>query len=352
MSTFKPALKDFPDEVLHGTFFERNVPVDKMFVDFRYRPGGYARPLNSKRLSKLIAEFDRQAMGILLLSLRNDGTFAIIDGQHRREAAMAKGITGLDAYVYIDLTVEDEARLYRKFGDYLKQTARDKFLASLVERQPEAVAINRLLEEQGLHVAQSTNNTNGVAAVEALINVTRQQGPHILRETLKLLHDSFGGEPRAYIGSAIKGAAMFLDRHLLSQNFKRARLVERLKRGGFNGWQQKALNVNSLERGDLGTAYGKALMLIHDWKPGGYKLTEWPERKYSKEVTEQFTARLRTMQPMVTRLQQERAAIRTLEVNCLTCGAQPGTPCIGTQYYHKSRRAKASRERIKAQRAG
>lgn len=276
--------KQLPAEIRHGTFFERNVSVDKMFVHYRTEVGGYARALNQRRLAKLIDEFDQQALGVLLLSMRNDGNFAIIDGQHRVQAAAFHGISGVDAYVYIDLTLQDEARLYRKFGDYLKQTARDKFLAALAEGQPEIVAINRILIERGLRVGLSSGKNDGVAAVDRLIHIAQKYGPHVLRQTIHLLHDAWGGDGRAYSGSVLTGAAMFIARFEHNANFKRQRLVERMHRQGIDGIEQLAMHQRALQKGDPGSAWGKALLANHDYGiPNLTRLGLWPEMHYSEE---------------------------------------------------------------------
>src|SRR5258708_7808516 len=93
-----------PSEIREVTIFERRVPLNRMFVHYRDQPGGYARPLREPRVKKLVAEFDPLGVGVLYLSMRDDGSYWIIDGQHRAEAARRVGLPGLDAYVYIDLT--------------------------------------------------------------------------------------------------------------------------------------------------------------------------------------------------------------------------------------------------------
>lgn len=332
-------VKDFPADVKHGTFFERNVPINSMFVHYRTLEHGYARPLNTRRKNKLVSEWDAQAVGILLLSLRNNGLFAVIDGQHRMEAASTLGLKALDAYVYIDLSLQDEARLYRKFGDYLRQTARDRYIAALAEGQPEIVAINRILATRGLHVTPGGGQVqNGVQAIESVLYVAQKFGPTILRSTIDLIHDAFGGEPRAYVGNSIKGTAHFLARFRESASFKRARLIDRMRRIGLDGVEQKGMHVYALDKGDHGTAWGKGLLAIHDsgLQPEN-KLGEWPARVYDEQTLNAM--RLTLSKTNKVKAARDAAAGKTgsahkkkyralaIRATCPTCHRQAGRPC-------------------------
>lgn len=346
--------KKFPIDVLNGTFFERNVPCEKMFVHLRSEPNGYARPLNERRAAKLAADFDPKAVGLLLLSMRDDGRFAIIDGQHRREAAIRNGVHALDAYVYIDLALEDEAGLYRKFGDYLKQSARDRFFAAVAEKQPEALAIQRLLNEFGLRVSADSGTQHGIAAVQSIWKVAENWGPHILRETIRTQHDAFDGNPLGYVGPSIVGMAMFLDRFNARPEYSRKRLIDRLQRAGAAKLEQQALHVIALERGDKGTAYGKALLAMHD---AGVKaesrLGIWADRNFSEQS--KVASRKRLLEqavPASIAKRREGAIARALEVACPTCHVAKGKPCKGTDYVHMPRlRLAATKRREKAQKA-
>lgn len=343
--------KQVPNEVLHGTFFERNVPCDQMFIAGRAEQGGYARPLNERRAAKLAADFDPRAVGILLLSMRDDGRYAIIDGQHRREAAMRNGISALDAYVYIDLSVEDEARLYRKFGDYLRQTARDRWFAAIAEKQPEALAIQRMLAEFNLRIVNDARTQHGVAAVQSIWRVAENWGPHILRETFRTLHDGFDGDPLGYVGPAIVGMAMFLDRFNANPKYSRKRLVERLQRAGAAKLEQQALHVLALEKGGVASAYGKALLSMHDQgvKPE-YRLGIWQERVLAPETAAMLREGLKkNAVPVMLQKRREGAINRALEVRCKSCHVAAGKRCIGTDYVHMGRLRDAAAQRRNAQ---
>jgi len=304
------ASQTYPAEVVRGTFFEHDVPLSKMFVHFRTESGGYARPLRPWRVNKLMSEFDRQALGVILLSMRNDGTFAVIDGQHRKDAAERMGLTAMDALVFIDLSLEDEARLYRKFGDYLKQTPFDRYHAGVAERLPEYLGIQRVLHELGLHVPHiAGGGLHGVDAVDALVKVATTYRLEGLNNALRLLFDAWDGEPRVYRSLTIIGTAMFLARFQDHPSFNRKRLVTRMKREGLSKVERQAFVIRDANLApNPNSGWGQALLQLHDkGQPPGNELGEWPKRHLSEVVVAKLAATMRKTTAAMT--PEQRSAI-------------------------------------------
>ena len=347
--------KGYPAEVVRGTFFEHDVPIKDLFVHFRTEPGGYARPLRQWRVNKLIAEWDRQALGVLLLSMRDNGCMAIIDGQHRVEAAKVMGLDAVDAMVYIDLTLEDEARLYRKFGDYLKQTALDRFHAGVAEHKPEYLAIQRILTGHQLHVPNSLSGATGsVDAVDALVRVSMIYGLEILDDTLALLHDAWLHEHRAYRAMCITGTAAFLARFGISPRYRRSRLINRMKRQGIGGIETSAFKIKDANLATNPTAgWGMALLTGHDFNlPEDQRLGDWPRRHVTEQAHQALSANIKRVNANKTPEQRSAAAKKSRDtlgpdgmsakavraattrrgyshraVECPYCHAPAGKPC-------------------------
>src|SRR5678816_2340750 len=125
------------------------VPTSKMFV------ASYGRPLSVAKVQRIARAFDERAIGTVYLSLRNNGEYAILDGQHRVAAANLKGIYELPARVFIDLSYEDEAALYVKFATVNKQTSLDRWRARVIAKEPKVQDITDLLQSIGLTVSYS-----------------------------------------------------------------------------------------------------------------------------------------------------------------------------------------------------
>src|SRR4051794_33828172 len=84
--------------------------VGELTVDQRYQ-----RALNARRVKKIANEFDPYSVGMLIVSDRGDGTKVVLDGQTRRAALVAMGWEDqmVPCYVYVGLSVEEEARIFR-----------------------------------------------------------------------------------------------------------------------------------------------------------------------------------------------------------------------------------------------
>ena len=301
-----------PLEVQEETFFEPELNIAQMFVHFRDQPGGYARHLRPGRVKKLIAAFDRSAMGPILLSMRDTEpeTFAIIDGQHRVEAAKAHGIERLPAYVYVDLSLEREADLYRKFGDYLKQTAIDKYMASLAAGDQHTRTIDSIVHTIGLHVVGHTGGRvkNGIQAAEALYGIARDNRYGLLAKTLDLVHSCFDGDPRAYIGPVLYGFAAFVERYGDDPKLQRRQLVERVQAMGFTGLKTRQTARSGIDGNSAATAWGKALLEVHNFRLSANALGEWKLHVMTPEVKAASAVRVREKAlPAAIKARSERA---------------------------------------------
>jgi hypothetical protein len=56
--------------------------TDAIRVDRLCAGPSYQRDLDPKRVNKMVNEFDHRLLGVLEVSVRADGRFAILDGQH------------------------------------------------------------------------------------------------------------------------------------------------------------------------------------------------------------------------------------------------------------------------------
>lgn len=277
------------ERILLGSFKDA-VRLRDVQVHYRTLPGGYARPLNQRRADKMAEEFVAEAMGVLLISMRDDGSLWFIDGQHRAYAALANGIEEAPAYVFIDLTLAQEAQYYRFFGDYLKQTAMDRFMANAAAGDTETLAIIQVVEQAGLKMDVGLGNMKGgVKAVEGLLKIRRQFGVGHLRAVLALLHEAFNGEPAAYTHAIMLGTAMFLDRFEGSANYKRRDLLDKLKVAGLKGLKAQAGKHQGIDNNSIATSFGKALRDIHDHGKQR-KLGDWVRLVISPEAVAKRTA--------------------------------------------------------------
>jgi hypothetical protein len=57
--------------------------IDAILAELLFADPSYQRDLDPKRVTKMVSEFDQRLVGVLEVSARGNGRFAILDGQHR-----------------------------------------------------------------------------------------------------------------------------------------------------------------------------------------------------------------------------------------------------------------------------
>jgi hypothetical protein len=156
--------------------------------------------------------FEIVDVGELVVSRRDSGEHAVVDGQTRaaaiRELAAAGQIPGqVPCLVYSGLTQADEASLFvRLQRERRGMHSYERFRAAVVAGEPEAVAIKALCDRLGYRLGQQATELSAVSALE---NVYRR-GSAVLERTLLLLRSAWGEEYMPS-GDVLRGLGRLLD---------------------------------------------------------------------------------------------------------------------------------------------
>ena len=164
------------------------VPLATLLIDRRYQ-----RPVNLRRVTKMAATFDPDALGTLTVSRRDDGTNYVLDGQHRVEAlrAMGWGDQLAPALVYTGLTLIEEARIFRLMNvESVAPKAFDIFSARIAEGDPDVKAMLDVVTALGLDLDKAPGPGH-IAAVAAVEKVFYSAGPTTLLYALRTIRDSW-----------------------------------------------------------------------------------------------------------------------------------------------------------------
>lgn len=178
------------------------------------------RELDHVRVNSMAGRFEPAAFGVVTVSERADGLRYIVDGQHRTAAAIKAGHGGklFDVRVIAGLTIQEEAALFRLLNTTVKPGPYDSFLIRLVEEEPVAVDISKIVIGHGWQVKKGP--TNGCIAAVAAMEWVYRRGllrpdaqRNLLDDTLGIItgawdHDQDGGN-----SSVIKGIGLFVDRY-------------------------------------------------------------------------------------------------------------------------------------------
>lgn len=195
----------------------RTVPADAIVIDRRVQRD---EGIDHRRVDRMAANFNPNALGVLILSQREDGTLVCLDGMHRHATCLKVGHAAwLDAIVHTGLSLADEAALFLAYNSKKDPSAISRFKARVVMGEPAAVEINRIVLSHGFRVG--FDNYDGVlAAVEAVERIYTTGGghlpkgayPEILSRTLDIVVKAWGHDRDAVIGQIIHGLAQVLAR--------------------------------------------------------------------------------------------------------------------------------------------
>jgi len=177
------------------------------------------RALNKSWVKSHVTDFDPDLFGEIVVSVRG-GRHLIVDGQHRVELLRAMGWEGdqkVPCLVYEELTLAEEAALFRGLADRKALRAFDDFRIAIVAGEDVECDIDRIVRAQGLSLSDAKKD-GAISAVGALRRVysgggIAQGSPVALAKTLKALKAAWGTDATAFEGPLILGAGLVLLRY-------------------------------------------------------------------------------------------------------------------------------------------
>lgn len=202
------------------------VPIDKLFIDRRYQA-----KLSPSRVKRLQENYSPVAAGLLLVSARNNGMFAVIDGQHRLRAMQNLGATHALCVVVVGLSSAEEADLFIKCNTNRKRPkAIDVFRARLEANDPVALEIKEVVESFGYRIgfADKKPSKRGLVCVGALDMIYSRRGVDGLRKALAVVFEAWPDSALANQAIVIDGVNRFLAHYETEISIQQ--LIERLSK--------------------------------------------------------------------------------------------------------------------------
>jgi len=197
--------------------YQKSVSLDDIIVDQRVQR---TEGPDQRRVDKMAAAFNPDALGVLILSERADGTLVCLDGMHRCLAARQAGHTALmESKVFTGLTLAEEASLFLLYNDKKDPSAVSKFNAHVVSGDPVAQDIERIVRCHGWRVTISTH-PGCISAINKAENVYRTGAgsvangahPEILDRVLGIITAAWGHDPHGVHQSILAGMGQVVGR--------------------------------------------------------------------------------------------------------------------------------------------
>ena len=147
-----------------------DIPKISLFIDGNYQRTEHA---NGKILT-IAKEWNWISCGTLSVGDRN-GSFYVIDGQHRKLAADKRSdIKELPCMVYETESAQQEAEAFVDINQHRANVKSvDQYRAAIVCKNPEAVFLDGIIKSSNMTV-NSSGSTNVVACVGALLKMVKQ----------------------------------------------------------------------------------------------------------------------------------------------------------------------------------
>jgi hypothetical protein len=194
----------------------RLIPADRLIVDTTVQRDYTDRG----RVDEIAAKFNPDALGVLIVSDRGNGTIHIIDGAHRRAAAIAAigEDAKLECKVYYELSRAEEAAMFRALNFSRTVSALDKFRVRVVEGDHTAVALLRVLTRNGwkTQLARTSASFNAVVSLEEVYKGGRkgeEENLGAVETLISLLTSAYGHDPDGMRREIISGVGALLLRH-------------------------------------------------------------------------------------------------------------------------------------------
>lgn len=252
------------------------VCLKDVFLDESY--GRQPRPAKVKRF---VQEWNQDKAGVILVSKREEGGYACLDGNTRTTACRKKNgpKSSLPALIYYGLSVKEEAELWVAYNkDRTQPIPAEVFVARLAAGDRRAKAIEATLSNLGLAIASAPGKTH-IRCVRAVERLHEFDGGITLERVMGIFKEAWSGEGARdiYREAAVHGLGLFLLRYDVSDK----EVIRILQREGPLGMRGEMYRMRQLTAGDVGVSWGRAFKEKYNWKRKSGRLHEWPEYVYT-----------------------------------------------------------------------
>lgn len=199
------------------------VKVSDLMIDYSYQ-----RQQNKAKVAKIARNFNYDALGVIIVSIRESGEMFVLDGGHRIAAMhlLGKKDDNVNALVYFDLTQQQEASLFVSLNeDRTKPKRSDIFEAKTLAGDEQASKIKEILSSLNLEIG-STPTSGVVRAVSGVNEIYENAGHDVLYKTLYVITSAFGRQSTVFNKQFMTAIAMMY--HHFGDIINDDRLIEKL----------------------------------------------------------------------------------------------------------------------------
>jgi hypothetical protein len=191
----------------------------------------YQREINKIKVANIIKNYNPNAIGVVTLSIRENGDLYIIDGQHRVEALkqLGFGSNDINAIVFFDLTIQDEAQLFVIMNESrTKPKKSDLYKASIKSGDNDLIELNNMLNRNNVTVGDKPGDCI-IRAIGTLHKVNNKLGIINLEKVVKVLISANGNNSTSFQAEYITAVSTIIVKY---KNLDMDRLALAIKKLG------------------------------------------------------------------------------------------------------------------------
>jgi hypothetical protein len=250
------------------------VPLDRMIKDDRAQ-----RPFDPAWAKKITDNFRSRLVGVLVVSERPTGEFAVEDGWHRRHALMAHGYAAWPCIVHHQLAVQDEAAGFTGFNNRRNVRHIDNFFVRATAGEVVPNSIIAAVEDAGWKAGRYSSDGH-ISAMKSLENLYGQrkdpdQAAKLIKDTLRVVTEAWGFGKTSGDGAILRGIGAVLahydgDIHLGELSLKLSKYP-----GGASGLLAKAKALRDAYRSSMANCVAEIITTRYNSGRTTHRLPDW-----------------------------------------------------------------------------
>ena len=188
------------------------IPLDQLQID----RDNYQREPSEGKVRAIARRFEERSAGALQVSVRQDGSYWVMDGQHRLLALRYLGRPDALCMLWYDLKLGEEAIIFAE-SNTLRAAPRAStvYRARLLAGERDIVEIDKILKSLNIRVISSPTGasqtaTNVIWATRALERIYADAGAEGLRYVLGVAQGLWGQQVRGLGQDVLLGIHLFV----------------------------------------------------------------------------------------------------------------------------------------------
>lgn len=192
----------------------------------------YQRPLDTRRVKKIVDDFNPKLVNPIKVSHRED-KYYVFDGQHTLKALVLRNggkDLPVECKIYENLTQEQEAELFAEQNGISRTVdIASKMRAKHLAGDKEIVELKEGIESTGIVFDFSKGKTaNRIICFNAVYRIYKQHGIEFLQDVLRIILEAWNGDEDSLRKEIISGVSIFCDTY--SGKYDREELVKKLRK--------------------------------------------------------------------------------------------------------------------------